>query len=126
MRKEWLGAIGFLSVLLIGSAAQALGVTSLATGSQDARTIVQRVHSLGQAEQTLHRLGYYDVIVERSSLPYSFHACKRGLRYHIHIDYYGTLVQVDRIGSCREYADRRDYYGRRSYYDRYRYRQNDY
>ena len=53
--------------------------------------MVQRVHSLDEAEDTLHRRGYYDVRVERASLPYSFNACKRGVRYHIHVNYYGLL-----------------------------------
>src|SRR4051794_19775959 len=52
-------------------------------------------HSLYEAKDTLASLGYYEVQVERASLPYSFSACKRGVRYHIHVDYYGTLVQVD-------------------------------
>jgi hypothetical protein len=86
-------------------------------------TLVQRVHSIYEAEDTLRRRGYYDVRLERASLPYSFNACKRGLRYHIHVDYYGDLVQVDPIGNCGE-ADY-GYYGRRPYYGRYRDRYSD-
>ena len=83
------------------------------TGAEGA--MVQRVHSLDEAEDTLHRRGYYDVRVERASLPYSFNACKRGVRYHIHVNWYGDLVQVDEIGSCggdgyRRYDDVRPYY----------------
>jgi len=84
---------------------------------------VQRVHSVYEAEDALRRRGYYDVRLERASLPYSFNACKRGVRYHIHVDYYGDLVQVDPIGNCRE-ADY-GYYGRRPYYRRYRDRYGD-
>src|SRR5215468_5813427 len=92
-------------------------------------TLVQQVHSVYEAEETLQRRGYYDVRLERASLPYSFNACKRGVRYHIHVNYYGDLVQVDPIGSCGDNGY--GYYGRRPYYDggdygrnygRYRYR----
>ena len=93
----------------------------MAKHPSDAGTVVQRVHSLYEAEETLYRRGYYDVRVERASLPYSFNACKRGIRYHIHVDYYGDLVQVDEIGSCRRDFDGPTYSGRRPYYDRYRY-----
>jgi hypothetical protein len=75
---------------------------------------------LYEAKDTLYGLGYYDVRVERASLPYSFNACKRGVRFHIHVNWYGDLVQVDEIGPCgdggyRGYDDRpyRSYrYGR--------------
>ena len=84
--------------------------------------LLHKVHSLGQAKHTLRDLGYYNIDVERASLPYSFHACKRGLRYHIHVNYYGDLVQVDELGRCREYGDD-DNYG---YRGRSRYRGYDY
>ena len=88
-----------------------------------------RVHSVYEAEESLHRRGYYDVRLERASLPYSFNACKRGVRYHIHVDYYGDLVQLDPIGRCGgngyENYGHRPYYDD-GYYDRYRYRRRNY
>ena len=57
-------------------------------------------HSVYEAEQTLYQHGYSDIRLERASLPYSFNACKRGVRYHIHVDYYGDLVEVDAMGAC--------------------------
>jgi hypothetical protein len=80
-----------------------------------------QAHDLYEAKETLYGLGYYDVHVERASLPYSFNACKRGVRYHIHMNWYGDLVQVDELGPCgdggyraydegyRSYRYRRDY-----------------
>jgi hypothetical protein len=89
-------------------------------------------HSLEEAHHKLHRIGYTDIEVERASLPYSFTACKRGLRYHVHMNWYGDLEQVDPIGRCRGYAygDSPRYDGRRSYDEgralRYRrWREND-
>ena len=81
-------------------------------------------HSVSEAMQTLYEQGYRDVRVERASLPYSFNACKRGVRYHVHVDYYGDLVQVDAMGSCNGYGS--DYEDRGRYDGRYRYRGSDY
>jgi hypothetical protein len=90
----------------------AIALAALALGSSAASA-----HSVDEAQDTLYGLGYYDVRVERASLPYSFNACKRGVRYHIHMDWYGTLVQVDEVGSCGG-EDR--YYRGRSYDNEYR------
>jgi hypothetical protein len=93
----------------------AVALTTIAAGVS-----TTQAHSLYEAKDTLYGLGYYDVRVERASLPYSFNACKRGVRFHIHVNWYGDLVQVDEIGPCgdggyRGYDDRpyRSYrYGR--------------
>src|SRR5262249_56825175 len=75
-------ALGFCAS---GPSAAGFGVPS-PTG--DAATSVLRVHSVYEAEDSLHRRGYYDVRLERASLPYSFNASKRGGRYHIHFHPY--------------------------------------
>lgn len=93
-----------------------------------ASTTQVSAHSLGEARHKLYRLGYYAIEVERASLPYSFTACKRGQRYHIHVNWYGDLEQVDPIGDCRSYeyghgyrSYGRRYYGRHPYFEgRYR------
>jgi hypothetical protein len=125
-RSSVLAASG-LAIMLLGAArADAAGV-GIAKPPSHAGSMLQHVHSVYEAEQTLYRRGSYDVRLERASLPYSFNACKRGIRYHIHVDYYGELVEVDEVGSCRRYDDDQTYYGRRPYYDRYRdYRRRDY
>src|SRR6516164_4091106 len=117
-----------LALVLCSSGAGTAGF-GIPSPAVDSPTVVLRVHSVYEAEESLHRRGYYDVRLERASLPYSFNACKRGVRYHIHVDYYGDLIQVDPIGYCGEpdygYYGRRRYYddgNYGSYYDRYRYR----
>jgi hypothetical protein len=111
--------------LAVGPAdAAGVGLTKVANGAE---VLLQRVHSVYEAQQTLYRRGFYDVRLERASLPYSFNACRRGARYHIHVNYYGELVEVDEVGPCRRYGDDGTYYGRRPYYGRYRdYRGRDY
>ncbi len=73
----------------------AVGLATLALGASAAAA-----HSLYEAKDKLYAIGYYDVRVERASLPYSFSACKHGVRYHIHMNWYGDLVQVDELGAC--------------------------
>jgi hypothetical protein len=130
-------------VLLAGLTVALFGLTNAAAAAVPLRTapgadtdMVVKVHSVYRAEASLYRRGYYDVRLERPTLPYSFNACKRGVRYHVHVDYYGDLVQVDPIGQCyeraygpriyapRPYSEgyRRPYYPpyRRPYYERYR------
>ena len=83
----------------------AVGLTALALGTSAAHA-----HSIGEARGTLYNRGYYDVRIERARLPYSFNACKRGVRYHIHVNWYGDLVQVDPLGPCNGYGYRPRYY----------------
>ena len=119
MRRVLSAAVGLC--LLGASGANALTVRA-AQFDKLPNTLLHKVHSLGQAKHTLRDLGYYDIEVERASLPYSFQACKRGLRYHVHVNYYGDLVQVDELGRCRGYGDDDDYsYRRRSRYQGYDY-----
>ena len=108
-----------LGLSLMGAPAHAADIRA-AVFTDQFHPLLHKVHSLHQAEHKLRRLGYYGIDVERASLPYSFRACKRGVRYHIHVDYYGDLVQVDELGRCRDYGD--DYsYRSRSRYGRYDY-----
>ena len=110
-------ASGAVCLVLFGiSSAQAF---SPGASKPVGEVIVQRVHSVYEAEETLHRRGYYDIRLERATLPYSFNACKRGVRYHVHVNYYGDLVGVDELGPC----SRDEYDGRGRYYDRHRDRQ---
>ena len=102
-----------LCLWLLGSGANAV---TLGTGHP---ALLHKVHSLHEAKHSLRDLGYYDIQVERASLPYSFHACKRGVRYHIHVNYYGDLAQVDELGRCRDYGDEDYSYRGRSRYPRY-------
>jgi hypothetical protein len=125
-RNRLCAASGVVAVLFGASSAGAS--TLVPKLSNDAPTVLQRVHSVYEAEETLNRRGFYDIRLERANLPYSFNACKRGVRYHIHVNYYGDLVQVDPLGRCDGdgYDRRRDYdygYDRRRGYDRYRYRE---
>ena len=118
-------ASGLALLLASASSVQAAGAGGTAKGiaSTQQNSIVVRVHSFYEAKHKLRDLGYYAIQTERSTPPYSFVACKRGQRYHIHIDYYGDLVQVDESGACHDYRAR--YYEPRPQYEG-RYRDNGY
>ena len=88
---------GLALTLLCFSYADAAGIARPGAFNEVSET----VHA---ARDTLYRRGYYDVQLERSSLPYSFNACKRDIRYHIHVDYYGGLVEIEAVGRCYEDA----------------------
>jgi hypothetical protein len=105
------------TVLVIALCASTAGAAGLSVPNpvEKSGTMVLRLHSVDEAEDSLHRRGYYDVRLERSNLPYSFNACKRGTRYHIHVNYYGDLVQVDPVGPCG--ANGYGHYDRRPNYD---------
>ena len=85
LKSTLVAAAGSLAMLLAAtSTANAAGFAPSAKSvtGPDTGSLITRVHSLGEAEDELARIGYYDIHVERASLPYSFIACKRGARYH--------------------------------------------
>jgi hypothetical protein len=118
MSQQTLSVGAVLGLVVLSASAAGAASFGFPNPARNSGAVVQRVHSVYEAEETLYRRGYYDVRLERASLPYSFNACKRGVRYHIHVDYYGDLVQVDALGPCG--GNGYEYYGRRPYYDRYR------
>jgi hypothetical protein len=117
MWRNSLCASGAVALVLVGvSDAGAVSVGSSKPAGLDA--IIQRVHSVYEAEETLYRRGYYDIRLERATIPYSFNACKRGIRFHVHVGYYGELVERDALGPC----ERDDgFYRQRRYPERPRY-----
>jgi hypothetical protein len=118
MRTALCAALGLLVLGVPGANAITMRAAHL---DGQSGTLLHKVHSLHEAKHSLRDLGYYDIEVERASLPYSFRACKRGVRYHIHVNYYGDLVQVDELGRCHDYGDDEYTYRSRPRYPRYGY-----
>ena len=97
--------------------------TQLAIGAfalLSAGTSGASAHDLYEARESLADRGFYNIHVERASLPYSFLACKRGQRFHVHVGYYGEIQELDPIGYCGGYGFRSrysGYYGERRYFE---------
>ncbi len=110
-------AVACVLLLATASGSIAAGFTGLASPPAATSKLIEHVHSVYGAERSLHARGYYDIRLERPTLPYSFSPCKRGLRYHLHVDYYGDLVQINEIGRCGGYGYARRGYGGYRYDD---------
>ena len=107
--KSTLTVLGSIGLLLAATAT--VNAASLAPSRNavaDAGSLITKVHSLDEAQDTLSNRGFNNIRVERATLPYSFNACKRGTRYHLHVNYYGQVEQADEIGPCREYGNNDD------------------
>ena len=107
--KSTIAALGSIGLLLAATAT--VNAASLAPSRNavaDAGSLITKVHSLDEAQDNLSNRGFYNIRVERATLPYSFVACKRGTRYHLHVNYYGQVEQTDEIGPCREYGNNDD------------------
>ncbi len=74
----------------------------------DYRRPVRHRGSVTHAYRKLEKHGFYNIVVERTDLPYSFRACKRDKRYHIHMDENGELEELNPLGACQQYADEYD------------------
>ena len=92
--------LGMILALSSTSNAASFSAPAKSVAGADASSLITKVHSLDEAQDTLSNRGFYDIRVERATVPYSFNACKRGTRYHIHVNYYGQLEQVDEVGQC--------------------------
>ncbi len=93
MTPLWWKAVctaGGLTVVLSLPGVASAGAAGLGrpTGPIHPGTAIEKTHSVGAARAKLYRHGYHDVQIERATLPYSFTACKRGTRYHVHVNYY--------------------------------------
>ena len=82
-------------------------------------------HSPQAVRYKLQDHGYSRIRFTDRVLPiYQLNACRRGRRFHMHVNYYGEVVRRERIGYCpdaRRY--RRDHVDRR-YRTFPRYREN--
>jgi hypothetical protein len=75
-------------------------------------------HSADQVEQILENHGYSRIdFVDATPPNYMANACKNGVRYHFHVNYYGEVTERREVGSCgyrAEHAGHNDRYDRDS------------
>ena len=108
-----------LKGLCAGTALCALG---LATSPASA-------HDTDQLRHELHERGYTNIRLLVPEPPFQVNACRDGVRFHLHVDYYGRITERVGLGPCHtwsrgpydgDYASRRryrddGYYGYRRY-----------
>jgi hypothetical protein len=82
-------------------------------------------HDAGQVHYELQARGYYNIRFLVPEPPFQVNACRDGVRFHLHVDYYGRIRERADIGPCHNWsrAPYDDGYGwRRRYYGDYGYR----
>ena len=80
-------------------------------------------HSADEVLEILENHGYSRIeFVDATPPNYMANACKNGVRYHFHVNYYGNVTERREIGSCGYRAERYDRDNR--VHEEYPYRQH--
>ena len=58
-------------------------------------------HEAPQVRYELREQGYSQIQFLVAEAPFQVNACRGGLRYHLHIDWYGHVTERTPIGECR-------------------------
>lgn len=61
-------------------------------------------HNTEEVRRALREQGYDQLEFSRTKPPFKLDACRDGERFHLHVDYYGKVVEQTSIGSCGEDA----------------------
>jgi hypothetical protein len=57
-------------------------------------------HGVGKVRKELTDQGYEDLEFQRTRPPFKLDACKDGTIYHLHVDFYGKIIQKKAVGDC--------------------------
>ena len=94
-------------------------MTKIATfaGAVAAATLITATaasaHSASAVQDKLERHGYSRIEFTDARPPnYMANACRDGVRYHFHVNYYGDVTERREIGSCGYRAERAERYER--------------
>ncbi len=72
-------------------------------------------HSADAVQEILENHGYSRIEFTDARPPnYMANACRGGVRYHFHVNYYGNVTERREIGSCGYRAERAERYDRDS------------
>ena len=70
-------------------------------------------HTPHKVRHMLQDRGYYRIQFTDRVLPtFQVNACRRGMRFHLHVNYYGEVTRYDRIGWCKHRRHSRQFYRR--------------
>ena len=61
-------------------------------------------HDIDEVRSELRKQGFDQLDFQRTKPPFKLDACRGGERFHLHVDYYGKIIEQTSIGSCGENA----------------------
>ena len=78
-------------------AAAALCIMGFATSPASA-------HDADEVRYELHQRGYYNIRFLVPEPPFQVNACRDGVRFHLHVDYYGRVTERVGLGPCHTWS----------------------
>jgi hypothetical protein len=57
-------------------------------------------HDIDEVRTELRKQGFDQLEFQRTKPPFKLDACRGGERFHLHVDYYGKIIEQTSIGSC--------------------------
>jgi hypothetical protein len=57
-------------------------------------------HDIDEVRGELRKQGFDQLDFQRAKPPFKLDACRGGERFHLHVDYYGKIIEQTSIGSC--------------------------
>ncbi len=61
-------------------------------------------HDIDEVRTELRKQGFDQLEFSRTKPPFKLDACRGGERFHLHVDFYGKIIEQNSIGSCGEDA----------------------
>lgn len=61
-------------------------------------------HDIDEVRDALRQQGFDQLEFQRTKPPFKLDACRGGERFHLHVDFYGKIIEQTSIGSCGEDA----------------------
>lgn len=61
-------------------------------------------HDVDEVREALRNQGFDQLEFQRSKPPFKLDACRGGERFHLHVDFYGKIIEQTSIGTCGEDA----------------------
>ena len=97
-----------MKYIALGGMAAAFSILAIAPAS---------AHTPQKVRYMLQERGYYKINFTDRILPvFQLDACRRGKRFHLHVNFYGDVTRRDRIGWCdSRRQSRRSYRGYRNW-----------
>jgi len=57
-------------------------------------------HDIGEVRDALTQQGFDQLEFSRTKPPFKLDACRGGERFHLHVDFYGKILEQTPFGSC--------------------------